>query len=318
MDADPRRPAPADLHLLPPGARARGGGRADAADAGRPHDAGDRARLPRPRGDARPAARAGQAEDPRGRHRLRGPAAATGSRTGSTPCCACSTWCSTRATTRRPARRSSGATCAPRRSGWRASSSSLLPDEPEALGLLALMLLTDARRPAREGADGELVLPRGPGPGPLGRAPDIAEGLGIVERALRKGRVGPYPAAGGHRRRPRRGAVGRGDRLAADPGPVRGAGQGRPVAGRRAQPCRRARPGGRAGRGAGRGRRAGRGPVDGRLPVLPRRPGRPARAAWAARRTPSSPTTGPLPSRRTTRSAAPARRRAEVAGRAVS
>ena len=35
---------------------------------------------------------------------------------------------------------------------------SLLPDEPEALGLLALMLLHDARREARVGPDGELVL----------------------------------------------------------------------------------------------------------------------------------------------------------------
>ena len=35
---------------------------------------------------------------------------------------------------------------------------SLLPDEPEALGLLALMLLTDARREARTAADGALVL----------------------------------------------------------------------------------------------------------------------------------------------------------------
>ena len=45
---DPRRPAAADLHLLPPGARARGAGRADAAHPRRPADAGDRARLPRP------------------------------------------------------------------------------------------------------------------------------------------------------------------------------------------------------------------------------------------------------------------------------
>ena len=36
--------------------------------------------------------------------------------------------------------------------------SALLPDEPEVTGLLALLLLTDARRPARTGPDGELVL----------------------------------------------------------------------------------------------------------------------------------------------------------------
>jgi RNA polymerase sigma-70 factor (ECF subfamily) len=67
----------------------------------------------------------------------------------------------------------------------------LLPSEPEALGLLALMLLTDARRQARVDAAGELV-----------RLEDqdrkrwdasrIAEGQGLVERALRAGRVGPY------------------------------------------------------------------------------------------------------------------------------
>ena len=34
----------------------------------------------------------------------------------------------------------------------------LMPDEPEALGLLALMLLHDARREARVGADGQIVL----------------------------------------------------------------------------------------------------------------------------------------------------------------
>ena len=43
-----------------------------------------------------------------------------------------------------------------------------MPDEPEALGLLALMLLTDARRAARTTPDGALVPARRPGPGPLG------------------------------------------------------------------------------------------------------------------------------------------------------
>ncbi len=48
----------------------------------------------------------------------------------------------------------------------------LLPDEPEALGLLALMLLTDARRPAREGPERRARAARGPGPGPVGRGAD--------------------------------------------------------------------------------------------------------------------------------------------------
>jgi RNA polymerase sigma-70 factor (ECF subfamily) len=67
----------------------------------------------------------------------------------------------------------------------------LMPDEPEVLGLLGLLLLTEARRPARLGPAGELVL-----------LPDqdrslwdrtlIAEGHDLVRRCLRRGRPGPY------------------------------------------------------------------------------------------------------------------------------
>jgi RNA polymerase sigma factor (sigma-70 family) len=67
----------------------------------------------------------------------------------------------------------------------------LLPDEPEVAGLLALMLLTDARRDARTGAHGELIpLPEQD----RGRwdSESIEEGLALVEAALRRGRVGPY------------------------------------------------------------------------------------------------------------------------------
>jgi RNA polymerase sigma-70 factor (ECF subfamily) len=68
---------------------------------------------------------------------------------------------------------------------------SLLPTEPEALGLLALMLLTDARRPAREAPDGSLVLLDDQDRSRWDRA-EIDEGSALVERALRSGRVGPY------------------------------------------------------------------------------------------------------------------------------
>jgi RNA polymerase sigma-70 factor (ECF subfamily) len=67
----------------------------------------------------------------------------------------------------------------------------LMPDEPEAVGLLALMLLVDARRAARTDADGNLVL-----------LPDqdrsrwnaafVAEGQELVRRCLRRGQPGPY------------------------------------------------------------------------------------------------------------------------------
>ena len=67
----------------------------------------------------------------------------------------------------------------------------LLPAEPEAQGLLALMLLTDARRPAREGADGSLVRLEDQDRSRWSAA-EIEEGRAIVDRALRMGRVGPY------------------------------------------------------------------------------------------------------------------------------
>ncbi|HEY4752516.1 MAG TPA: DUF6596 domain-containing protein [Candidatus Limnocylindrales bacterium] len=68
---------------------------------------------------------------------------------------------------------------------------SLLPAEPEALGLLALMLLTDARRPAREGPSGELVLLEDQDRTRWDAA-EVAEGQTLVEVALRIGRAGPY------------------------------------------------------------------------------------------------------------------------------
>ena len=67
----------------------------------------------------------------------------------------------------------------------------LMPDEPEVVGLLALMLLTDARRPARSAPDGSMV-----------RLADqdrtlwdrslIAEGEVLVRACLRRGQPGPF------------------------------------------------------------------------------------------------------------------------------
>jgi RNA polymerase sigma-70 factor (ECF subfamily) len=66
----------------------------------------------------------------------------------------------------------------------------LLP-EPEAIGLLALMLLHDARRAARTSADGELVLLDAQDRTTWNRA-QISEGVALVERALSSRRAGPY------------------------------------------------------------------------------------------------------------------------------
>jgi RNA polymerase sigma-70 factor (ECF subfamily) len=67
----------------------------------------------------------------------------------------------------------------------------LMPDEPEVLGLLALLLLTEARRAARVGPTGDLV--------PLAEQDRsrwdrtlIAEGHDLVRRCLRRNRPGPY------------------------------------------------------------------------------------------------------------------------------
>ncbi|MER7008121.1 DUF6596 domain-containing protein [Dactylosporangium sp. NPDC000555] len=67
----------------------------------------------------------------------------------------------------------------------------LMPDEPEALGLLALMLLHDARRAARQDAAGDLVPLEEQDRGAWDRAA-IAEGAEILERALRRQRAGKY------------------------------------------------------------------------------------------------------------------------------
>jgi RNA polymerase sigma-70 factor (ECF subfamily) len=67
----------------------------------------------------------------------------------------------------------------------------LMPDEPEVLGLLALMLLHDARREARLDPDGELVLLDDQDRS-LWDAERIAEGRRVLDRALPLGKPGPY------------------------------------------------------------------------------------------------------------------------------
>ncbi|GAA3245183.1 sigma factor-like helix-turn-helix DNA-binding protein [Pseudonocardia petroleophila] len=67
----------------------------------------------------------------------------------------------------------------------------LLPEDAEVAGLLALMLLTDARRPARTAADGALV-PMAEQDRALWDAGRIAEGVALITGALPRGPVGPY------------------------------------------------------------------------------------------------------------------------------
>jgi RNA polymerase sigma-70 factor (ECF subfamily) len=67
----------------------------------------------------------------------------------------------------------------------------LLPNEAEALGLLALMLLIESRRPARTAADGSMILLKDQERSRWNQQL-IAEGLELVSRCLRLGKVGPY------------------------------------------------------------------------------------------------------------------------------
>jgi RNA polymerase sigma-70 factor (ECF subfamily) len=67
----------------------------------------------------------------------------------------------------------------------------LMPDEPEATGLLALMLLHYARRESRLDPAGDLVTLEGQDRGRW-KAGEIAEGVALLDGALRRGQAGPY------------------------------------------------------------------------------------------------------------------------------
>ena len=66
-----------------------------------------------------------------------------------------------------------------------------MPGEPEIVGLLALMLLTESRRASRTTSDGKLVLLADQDRGLWDRA-QIAEGQALVRECLRRNRPGPY------------------------------------------------------------------------------------------------------------------------------
>jgi RNA polymerase sigma-70 factor (ECF subfamily) len=67
----------------------------------------------------------------------------------------------------------------------------LMPDEPEVAGLLALLLLTESRRPARFAADGALVVLADQDRSRWDRDL-VAEGQALVRACLRRDRPGPY------------------------------------------------------------------------------------------------------------------------------
>ena len=67
----------------------------------------------------------------------------------------------------------------------------LMPDEPEVLGLLALLLLSESRRPARTAADGSLVLLPDQNRSGWDRAL-ISEGQALVATCIRRNQPGPY------------------------------------------------------------------------------------------------------------------------------
>jgi RNA polymerase sigma-70 factor (ECF subfamily) len=68
---------------------------------------------------------------------------------------------------------------------------SLMPDEPEALGLVALLLLHDSRAAARYSTAGDVILLADQDRSRWDRA-EITEAVGLLDRALRLGRPGPY------------------------------------------------------------------------------------------------------------------------------
>jgi predicted RNA polymerase sigma factor len=68
----------------------------------------------------------------------------------------------------------------------------LLPDEPEVAGLLALMLLTDARRPARTAPDGVSLVPLAEQDRSRWDRAMIDEGTALIAATLAQGRAGPY------------------------------------------------------------------------------------------------------------------------------
>ena len=174
-----------------PALAAAGAGGAHAAAAGRPDDGRDRPRLPGARGDDGAAPRAGQAQDPRCRHPLPRARPTPTCRTASRAVLAVVYLVFNEGYAAASGDSLVRATSAPRRSAWAACWTQLMPDEPEVLGLLALLLLIDARRAGphdrrrRPGAAGR------PGPRAVGRGAH-RRGAGARSAVPAPNQPGPY------------------------------------------------------------------------------------------------------------------------------
>ena len=193
----PGRAAEAAVHLRPPGHRRRARPHAaHAAGRSRAGRGANRLGLPRRPGDDGPAARPGEGQDPRRRHRLRHAAEPEIWHRGSMPCWMRSTPPMAAAGRTSPAaiRAGSGLAAGGDLAGRLVVG--LLPEEPEARGLLALMLHCEARRAARRGPDGGFV--------PLSEQDVRLWSEPLIEEAEQPARAGrtrradrPVPARGG-------------------------------------------------------------------------------------------------------------------------
>ena len=114
----------------------------------------------------------------------------------------------------------------------------MMPVDPEVSGLLALMLLTDARRPARTRADGSLVPLDRQDRGRWNRAM-IDEGTALITAALARGPAGPYQLQAAIAAIHDEARARRGHGLGPDPRAVRDARGGRPEPDGDPQPGRR-------------------------------------------------------------------------------
>ena len=166
----------------------------------------------------------------------------------------------------------------------------LFQTEPEIMGLTALMLLQHARAPARFDADGAIVLLEDQDRGLWNRAM-IAEGLALIDKAMRHRRPGPYQVQAAIAALHARAARPEDTDWARDRSALRDAGAAAALARGHAQPGGRRRQGARPGGGAGDDRAAGAALVG--LFSLLRRQGRAPACSSAAPRRPALPSTGP-------------------------